>query len=461
MANNIKEKIYKVSGMHCASCELIIERELLKIKGVKSVEASTNKGEVTIEYEGEEPLLDELNRIFKNNGYSFSDDIKRIQTPPRGSFLGVLIISFGIIVVFIVINKLGLSSLVNVTSKSALPAFFVFGVLAGLSSCAALVGGVILSMSKQWLGMYSKDASTLNKLKPHFMFNTGRLISYGIFGAILGALGGKLSLSPALGSILIIAVSVMMFFLALQMLGVKYFQRFQITIPKFITRVVADETKFKGRFLPFLMGALTFILPCGFTITAQGLALLSGSALEGGLMMFLFALGTTFPLLAIGLSSIKFSAKPQLASQFLKVAGILVLFFVFFNINSQLNILGAPSLNNLAPNSSSSGQKNQQVADKDLAPVINGEQVLKMNASAQGYSPNHFKVKAGIPVRWEIRDTGTSGCTNAVISRNLFDGQIDLVLGQVSVKEFTPTKAGQYKFSCWMGMISGTIEVIN
>ncbi|OGZ35944.1 MAG: hypothetical protein A2V60_01530 [Candidatus Portnoybacteria bacterium RIFCSPHIGHO2_01_FULL_39_19] len=84
-----------------------------------------------------------------------------------------------------------------------------------------------------------------------------------------------------------------------------------------------------------------------------------------------------------------------------------------------------------------------------------------MNASASGYKPNYFKVKAGIPVRWEITDTGTSGCTNAVISRNLFDGQIDLNPGQVSVKEFTPEKAGKYKFSCWMGMISGVIEVVD
>jgi uncharacterized protein len=324
-----------------------------------------------------------------------------------------------------------------------------------------LVGGIILSMSKQWSEIYSKDASTLEKLKPHFMFNTGRLISYGIFGAILGALGSKLSLSPTLGSILIIAVSVIMFFLALQMLGVKSFQKFQITMPKFITRGVADETKFKGRFLPFLMGALTFILPCGFTIAAQGLALLSGSPLQGGLIMFLFALGTTLPLLAIGLSSVKFSAKPHLSSQFLKVAGVLVLFFAFFNINSQLNVLGAPSLNNLSFGSGSSVKTNQPSAEDGFAPIVNGKQVLSMKASSSGYTPNYFKIKAGIQVRWEIDDTGTSGCTNAIISRNLFAGQIDLTPGKVSVKEFTPKTAGQYKFSCWMGMISGTIEVVN
>jgi plastocyanin domain-containing protein len=66
-----------------------------------------------------------------------------------------------------------------------------------------------------------------------------------------------------------------------------------------------------------------------------------------------------------------------------------------------------------------------------------------------------------VPVRWEITDTGTSSCTNAVISKSLFDGQISLTPGQTSTKEFTPQKVGRYKFSCWMGMVTGTIDVVD
>ena len=85
-----------------------------------------------------------------------------------------------------------------------------------------------------------------------------------------------------------------------------------------------------------------------------------------------------------------------------------------------------------------------------------------MDASASGYSPETFTIKANLPVRWEITDRGTSGCTNAVIARSLFSGPINLVPGTTSVKEFrAPSTPGTYRFSCWMGMISGTIEVIN
>ncbi|MDI6820995.1 MAG: sulfite exporter TauE/SafE family protein [Patescibacteria group bacterium] len=465
MTKNIKEHTYYVRGMHCASCEILIEKKLLELGNIKSVESSTAKGEALVEYDGEKPTPEKLNEIFKKEGYIFSDQPREVINgfKPKEFF-----ITFGIglliIIGFIGLNKIGLSELINVSSKSSLPVFFVFGIIAGISSCAALVGGIILSMSKQWGELYSDADSTWKRNQPHLIFNAGRLISYGVLGAVLGAVGSKLNFSLNFGPILVIAVSVMMIFLAFQMFGFKAFRKFQFTMPRFITRFIANESNFKGRYMPFLMGAFTFFLPCGFTITVQGLALISGNAVQGGLIMFLFALGTLPMLLTIGLSSVKFSQKPHLSERFLKIAGILVLFFALYNINFQLNVLGISSLSDLGINSSrsSSTTKNNSFQNEaGLPPIINGKQILKMDALAYGYSPNYLKVKAGIPVRWEITDKGTGGCTNAVISKNLFEGEIPLTPGQTSVKEFTPEKPGKYKFSCWMGMISGIIEIID
>src|SRR3989344_5348075 len=50
-----KEVTYFVKGMHCASCEVLIENKLLKGRGIKAVEASTARGSVTIEYEEGKP----------------------------------------------------------------------------------------------------------------------------------------------------------------------------------------------------------------------------------------------------------------------------------------------------------------------------------------------------------------------------------------------------------------------
>lgn len=459
----LKDHSYFVKGMHCASCEIVIEKKLLEQKGIKAVEASIGKGQVRIEYEGELPAIEKLNKIFQGANYVFSNHPRAsVNKSKSNNFWQVIGIAAIVFVIFFLMNKLGLGRLVNVNSTSSLPTFFTLGLIAGISSCAALVGGLVLSMSKQWNELYAGERSTWKKMQPHLMFTIGRLVSYAGLGMLLGVIGSKLQISLRFTVILVIAVSVVMVLMALQMLGVKALRRFQFTMPSFVTRYIGNERNFQGKYMPFLLGALTFFLPCGFTITAQGLALLSGSAWQGGLIMLLFALGTVPMLISIGFSSVKFSERPHLAATFSKVAGIVILFFAFFNINSQLNVLGVTSLNDLWRNNAGAVVQDGGGDQSDgLAPVVDGKQVLKMDASASGYQPNHFKIKAGVPVRWEITDTGTSGCTNAVISQGLFDGSINLTPGQTAVKEFTVAKPGKYKFSCWMGMISGEIEVID
>ena len=462
--SNIKEQVYFVRGAHCASCEIILEKGILLQKGVEAVDVSAGSGRVVIAYEGVCPSKEKLNKIFKKNGYSFFDqkiksNSNKILTNKRQ--LKNSLITFSIplifIIIFIFLYKSGLSAIVSVNSKSSLFIFLLFGVLAGLSSCAALVGGIVLSMSKQWLEMYKKDDTIIHKLQPHFLFNIGRLVSYGVLGATLGLIGNALQLSLTFTAVLTFAVSVLMIFLSFQMLGVRLFQKFQIGVPKFVTRYIADESNFKGQYMPFIIGALTFFLPCGFTITAQGLALASGSIIQGGLIMLFFALGTTPILLGIGLSSVKFSQKPHMAAKFLKIAGALVLFFALFNINAQLNVLGFRSLSDI--DFGFNGSK--QILDNDLPKIVNGKQIVKMDALSYKYEPSKIKVRVGVPVRWEITDIDSSGCTNAVMSRGLFDGEISLEKGKTSIKEFTPEKVGKYKFSCWMGMVSGIIEVVD
>jgi len=290
------------------------------------------------------------------------------------------------------------------------------------------------------------------------MFNTGRVVSYVVLGGTLGMIGSRLQISPQFTAYLIVAISFLMIALGLQMLGVRAFKKFQISAPKIATRYIANENNFQGKYMPFLMGAGTFFLPCGFTITAQSLALLSGNAFQGALIMGAFALGTVPMLLFIGLSSIKFSSKPHLAERFSKVAGFLVLFFALFNISSQMNILGFTGFGDIIKQS-----KVQNVVDeKDLPLIVDGQQVIRMTASASEDSPDYFKVKVGVPVRWEITaDNSAGGCNSSIVSSGLFSGAVNLIPGQVSVKEFTPQKVGKYRFSCQMGMISGIIEVIN
>jgi sulfite exporter TauE/SafE/copper chaperone CopZ len=435
----VKSLSLNVSGIHCRSCELIIENEVKKLPGIKSVAASSANGTVKIEYQKSKPDTETLNKLFRENDYNFSEN--NISPPssegdPKdgsGFFWSFLIVAL-LLLIFFFLQKLNVFSVFNVSSTSFPLAFFPFGLLAGFSTCAALVGGLVLSLSQSW---------SKYKLVPVISFNFGRLIFFILFGAILGYFGSFFRLSITANIIITLAVSLLMLVLGLQMLGVKALQKFSLTLPKSLTGKFSSADKFQGKYLPFILGGLTFFLPCGFTLTTQSLALASGSPQTGALIMGAFALGTLIPLFLIGLTGTKITGNKTLS----QIAGLLLLVFALFNFRNQLNLI------NLGPISNS----------QNTLAVTSGEiTVLKMNASASGYSPNNFKVKAGQKVRWEITDTGTSGCTNAVIALSFFQGQIALVPGTTSVKEFVaPTTPGTYRFSCWMGMISGTIEVVN
>lgn len=480
--SQINRRKYYIKGIHCASCEIFIEKELSSNQKVRSFKLFSGKGEVEIDFDGEPALLiGELNRLFSGQGYIFSD--KPFEQDIQGNkrnYLVAFSIALPIIAVFLFLNKTGASSL-SLTVGSSLFVFFVFGVVASLSSCAALVGGIVLSMSKKWHAQFGEADSFVGKIKPHLLFNLGRIIAFVLLGALLGAIGNKLQISLSVTSIFVILVSLLMVLFGLQMLGINLLSKLGFTTPKFIKKYIIEEEGKGSQKTPFILGAITVFLPCGFTITVQGIALLSGSALAGALAMLVFVLGTTPILLAIGISSVKFYENPSLAARFSGVAGILVLFFALFNINAQLNVLGYPSFSDInivsekksknvsskveTKNSStkSTSQKAESLKNKETntVEIVDGKQVIKMQASSKGYSPSSFEVKVGIPARWEITDIGTSGCTNAVIAKGLFEGEISLMPGKTVIKEFTPSKEGNYKFSCWMGMVSGTIRVVS
>ena len=467
----MKEHIYKVEGMHCASCEILIEKKLLDVENIKSVDASTSKGEVVVEYEGDRPNPERLSKLFKEENYRFFDTPEQANSHELANSnsgvqrtnptLFAFNIAIFIIIGFLLLDRIGIANFLSLSSTSSLFAFFGFGILAGLSSCAALVGGIVLSMSKQWNSLYPENQSTSQKLQPHIMFNAGRVISYVVLGGVLGVIGNRLQISPQFTGYLVIAISLLMIAFGLQMLGVKAFRKFQIFPQsagwRTATRYIANENNFQGKYMPFIMGALTFFLPCGFTITSQSLALLSGNAFSGALIMGAFALGTVPSLLFIGLSSVKLSSKPHLAERFSKVAGFLVLFFALYNMSNQAVVLGFSGFNF----GQGQTQTSTAASQDGLPSIVNGKQVIKMTATGSRDIPNYFKVRAGIPVRWEITGSNSLGCNGAIISNGLFSGAVDLTPGQVTIKEFTPLNSGKYNFSCTMGMISGIIEVVN
>lgn len=137
-------------------------------------------------------------------------------------------------------------------------------------------------------------------------------------------------------------------------------------------------------------------------------------------------------------SRAKIQKKPN-KTPIIVMTGILVVLFIW--IMSQLSGAGNPF---------SSGSP---VA----ATSKNGVQVIAMQLSAAGYSPNNITVKKGVPVRIETNATSDAGCVRGLMIPD-FNINKALDVGQDSFT-FTPDKTGTFNFTCQMKMSTGTITV--
>jgi copper chaperone CopZ len=63
----MKQANISVKGMHCKSCEMILEDSLSEIPGVIEAKASLKEGIVTVKYE--ETELEKIKEIIRQEGY--------------------------------------------------------------------------------------------------------------------------------------------------------------------------------------------------------------------------------------------------------------------------------------------------------------------------------------------------------------------------------------------------------
>lgn len=334
---NINQKTYTfyVEGMHCKACGLLIEQELSDLSYVELVSVDQNKHivKVTGDFEGvpQEELAKDFSVLLATKGYSFSVDKKEI-VKKWSDFNIALPIALGVVLLFVILQKIGIVNLVDAQNMTYGTAFII-GIIASLSSCAAVVGGLLLSMS----ATFAKEG---DKIRPQLLFHAGRLVSFFVLGGVIGALGSAFTLNTTTSFILSVVIGVVMLILGINLLDIFHFtKRFQPAMPKFISKHVLGVSKWNHAVTPFLVGIITFFLPCGFTQSMQIYTLSTSNFLSGGLTMLIFALGT-LPVLAL-ISFSSFSIKNNSKSGiFFKTAGLIVITFALFNLINGLVVVG-------------------------------------------------------------------------------------------------------------------------
>ena len=175
-------------------------------------------------------------------------------------------------------------------------------------------------------------------------------------------------------------------------------------------------------------------------------AISTGSPLQGALTMGVFALGTTPGLLGVG--GLTSAIKGQSSKLFFKTAGVIVLLLAFFNISNGLNLVGIRDV---------FAKKDVLAQDKNVK-IVNGVQIVKMTQKADGYFPNKFTIKKGVPVKWIITSESQYSCASSIVSQGL-GIRSSLKLGE-NIFEFTANKIGTIRFTCSMGMYTGSFNVV-
>lgn len=450
--------------MHCKSCELAVEDELLRVPGIKKATANQSAGTAEIDCDCEiDPK--HIEQAITNAGYSLGVDEKPILSKNPRDWRDLAIALFLALDIFLVAKALGLFhlNLVSSSNYGSLPVVFLVGLTAGVSTCMALIGGLILGASAKYAEKHPY-ASAKEKFKPHLFFNLGRIISYTFFGAVVGLLGSFFQLSSSLLGTLIIVVGIVMLLLGAQLLDIFPILRgISFTLPKSISRFFGIKEQSEKEYShknAAVLGATTFFLPCAFTQAMVLFAMGSGSAITGALTLGIFALGTAPGLLGVGgLTSV---VKGTAAKLFFKTAGVVVVFLAIFNIQNGYNLTGLNLGNVPASIVATIFLPNDVAATSGVDPNVNlqnGIQVVNMTQDGSGYHPNNFTIKKGVPVRWIITSTDANTCAASIYSSQINVRKI-LSLGE-NVIEFTPAETGSIRFSCSMGMYTGSFNVVD
>lgn len=331
----MKKYTFHINGMHCNACVALTESELLDLPHVTSAKSSlrSNTVEVTGDFADKKPeeIARDLTELLKSHGYSLSLE-KQKHNINWSAFNTAIPIAGGFIALFIILQKLGIVNLVN-TSNVTFGTAFVIGVIASISTCMAVVGGLVLSMS----ATFAKEG---DKVRPQIFFHLGRLVSFFVLGGVIGALGSVFKLGVNGAFLLSMIVGIVMLILGLNLLNIfPWAKKLQPTLPNFIGRNVHGLKNINHVLTPILVGVVTFFLPCGFTQSMQLYTLTTGSFLAGALTMTAFALGTLPVLALLSFGSAAIHKKAQ-SDVFFKTAGMVVIFFALLNIYNSLVAIG-------------------------------------------------------------------------------------------------------------------------
>ena len=460
----MRQETFFIGSMTCINCQYLIQETLVELSGVDSAKVDYLSGKAEVSFDETKIELSQIYTQIQDLGYSIIK--KKSKSKSFFQFLGILLIIFLLSFVFKLFSTSQLATSFPIAQTGmSYGMVFIIGLLTSLH-CIAMCGGINLSQTIN----VQMTQTLYSKLVPSFFYNTGRVISYTLIGALIGSLGSVLTVTDSFKNYILLFAGFFMLIMGINMLGMfPIFRYLTLRLPKQIanhkSQIANGELQVTSPPLPpplrklhgggisspkksrspFIVGILNGFMPCGPLQAMQLYALSTGSAIMGAISMLLFCLGTVplmFILGAMGsiLSSVKgksYSKKIMNAGAILVAAMGVVMILNGFSFSGFHKKDGASSFNPV---------------------IVDGYQIVETTLYHNRY-PNITVVK-DVPVRWlyYAPEGSINGC-NYRFSIREFDINHTFIEG-VNIIKFLPTNTGRFTMSCWMSMIHGSINVI-
>lgn len=341
--------------------------------------------------------------------------------------------------------------------SSSLWLVFLAGLSIGGLSCVAVQGGLLAAAVAQRarrLHDVEVRPGHAQYLMPAAEFVAAKTVAYTLFGAVLGRAGQFVS--PRFQGALQIAVGVFMVLMVLQMFDVHPALRYLTPRPpKAAQRFIRQRSKDGGRSAPFVLGALTVLIPCGVTMAIEGLAIASHDAVRGAAIMAAFTLGTA-PLF-LGLATAGSLLGRASYRTFRPVAAVVVAGIAALSMVSGARLMGWSG--GLPGRADAQGAAAVVGLGRPAgAAAMPAVQEATVYARSR-YEPARIRVKSGVATRLKLVSEGARGCIRSFTVPAYDLHALLPENGEVSL-DLPASGPGEIVFTCSMGMYSGVIEVV-
>lgn len=190
----------------------------------------------------------------------------------------------------------------------------ILGFLGSFGHCFGMCGPLTVAFS---LSHQQKTPNLRQQLKFHTLLNLGRMLSYALVGAGIGALGSVLVEGGQLAGVgsdlrrwMAIITGVMLIWFGLGQVKPELLPRIPVLHPllqgSLHNRLSAGMVKLSSKtrwWTPAILGMTWGLMPCGFLYAAQIKAAEAGNWWMGAAIMLAFGLGTLPTMLGVGVST--------------------------------------------------------------------------------------------------------------------------------------------------------------